>query len=119
MLFYEPLFLFVFLPGAFALYLRIRHSSRARLWTLLAASILFYLWGEPAFVPVVLASALLDYVLARRVARGARWALALGIAANIGMLVYYKYLGFLAANLFALLGMAGIDTPAVPHVALP
>ncbi len=116
MLFYEPLFLFVFLPGVFALYLRMRRSPRARLWILLVASILFYLWGEPAFVPVVLASALLDYVLARRVARGARWALVLGVAANLGLLVYYKYLGFLAANLAALLGLVHA---APPHIALP
>ena len=119
MLFYEPLFLFVFLPGVFALTLRLRHSPRARLWILLVASVLFYLWGEPAFVPVVFASALLDYVLARRIARGAQWALGLGLVANVAMLVYYKYLGFLAANLFALLGLTGPGAPAVPHIALP
>ena len=119
MLFYEPLFLFVFLPGVFTVYLRIRRSPRGRLWTLLVASILFYLWGEPAFVPVAFASALLDYVLARRIARGARWALVLGLAANLGLLVYYKYLGFLATNLFALFGLTGDGAPAIPHVALP
>ncbi len=119
MLFYEPLFLFVFLPGVFALYLRMRRSPRARVWILLAASVLFYLWGEPAFVPVVLVSALLDFGLARLVAGGARWALALGLASNLGLLIYYKYLGFLASNLFALLGLTGPGAPAVPHVALP
>ena len=119
MLFYEPLFLFVFLPGVFTVYLRLRRSPRGRLWTLLVASILFYLWGEPAFVPVAFASALLDYVLARRIARGGRWALGLGLVANMGLLVYYKYLGFLATNLFALSGLTGAGAPAIPRVALP
>ena len=119
MLFYEPLFLFVFLPGVFALYLRMRSSAQSRLWILLAASILFYLWGEPAFVPVVMVSALLDYLLAPSVARGVRWALVLGLVSNLGLLIYYKYLGFLASNLFALLGLTGPGAPAVPHVALP
>jgi len=119
MLFYEPLFLFVFLPAVFAITLRKRHSVPARLWILLVASVLFYLWGEPAFVPIVFASALLDYALAGLVARGVRWALVLGLAANVGLLIYYKYLSFLASNLFAVFGLAGIDMPSVPHVALP
>ena len=37
MLFYEPLFLFVFLPAAFAVSLRLRHSPKRRLLSLLAA----------------------------------------------------------------------------------
>ena len=119
MLFYEPLFLFVFFPAVFGLTLRLRHSGNARLWILLVASVVFYLWGEPGFVPVVLVSTALDYVLAGAVARRARWALVLGLASNLGILVFYKYLGFLAANLFAMLGTAGIATPPVPHIALP
>ncbi len=119
MLFYEPLFLFVFLPGTFAIYLRLRRSAQSRRWTLLAASVLFYGWGEPAFVPVVFASALLDHGLSRRVARRSRWALVLGLTANLALLMYYKYLFFLASNLFAILGMVGISTPAAPHVLLP
>ena len=119
MLFYEPLFLFVFLPGIFAIYLRLRQSAPARRWTLLASSVLFYGWGEPAFVPVVFASALLDYSLSWRVANRSRSALVLGVMANLGLLVYYKYLFFLASNLFALAGMVGVSTPAAPHVLLP
>jgi alginate O-acetyltransferase complex protein AlgI len=105
-LFTEPLFLFVFLPTVFLAWLCLPWG---RLWLLLAASLLFYGWGEPQFVPVVIASAVLDYALGGPVARGSAWALRLGIAANLAVLVFYKYLGFLAANL-------GLDFPAV---ALP
>jgi alginate O-acetyltransferase complex protein AlgI len=71
MLFYEPIFLFVFLPATFFIILRLRHSVGGRAVILLAASILFYFWGEPAFVPVVLASSGLDYLLAGPVSRRA------------------------------------------------
>ena len=113
MLFYEPLFLFVFLPLTFALNLLTRWLPAARLAILLLASLLFYAWGEPGFVPVAIASALLDYGLAIQIARGRRWALWLGVAANLGLLVYYKYLGFLLSNLWPAI------SPRIPAIALP
>jgi alginate O-acetyltransferase complex protein AlgI len=119
LLFYEPLFLFIFLPAVFVLTIRLRHSVASRIWILLISSVLFYLWGEPAFVPVVLLSSMLDFALAFPIARRERWALVLGLVANFGILIFYKYLGFLAQNLFALVGAAEIATPPVPHVALP
>ncbi len=106
MLFTEPLFLFAFLPVVVVVWLGL---PRGRLWLLLAASLAFYSWGEPQFVPVVLASAALDYALGPAVARGSPWALRLGVVANLAVLVVYKYLGFLG-------GMAGL---ALPAIALP
>ncbi|TPG46411.1 MBOAT family protein [Roseomonas nepalensis] len=121
MLFYEPLFLFVFFPAAFALTWRRRHSADRRLFVLLTASLLFYTWGEPLFVPVVLASSALDYALGPLVARRARWALALGLVANLAILVFYKYVGFLTDSLFAVLSLFGVPavTGATLQVALP
>ncbi|SDB74847.1 MBOAT family O-acyltransferase [Belnapia rosea] len=119
MLFYEPIFLFVFLPATFFITLRLRHSAEARTGILLIASILFYFWGEPAFVPVVLASSGLDYLLAGPVARRTRWALVVGVGANLAVLVAYKYLGFLAENFYGLLGWAGTPTPPPLQIALP
>ncbi len=106
MLFTEPLFLFAFLPAVILAWLALR---RGRLWLLLAAGLGFYSWGEPQFVPVVLASAALDYTLGPAIAGGSAWALRLGIAANLAVLVVYKYLGFLG-------GIAGLTLPAI---ALP
>ena len=109
MLFYEPIFLFLFLPVVFGLSLLVRWHAGARLWLLLLASLAFYVWGEPRFVPVVLVSALVDYGLGACIQRGAQWALPVGVAANLGLLVVYKYAGFVGANL-------GV---AVPAIALP
>ena len=114
MLFYEPIFLFLFLPVVFGLYGLARRVASARLPLLLAASLVFYAWGEPGFVPVVIASAALDYALGWRIAGGARWALVLGVAANLALLVVYKYLEFLLAAVLPP-GAAGF----IPQIALP
>jgi alginate O-acetyltransferase complex protein AlgI len=54
MLFTEPLFLFLFLPVVFVLWLLAAGLYRTRLRLFLMASVLFYTWGEPRFVPVVI-----------------------------------------------------------------
>jgi alginate O-acetyltransferase complex protein AlgI len=120
MLFYEPLFLLIFLPVVFAAFLLARGRPGGRLWVLLPASIFFYLWSEPLFVPVVLVSCVLDYLIGRRLVRpGARGLLALGICANVGILVFYKYTGFLVDNLDVLLGAAGVAPIHAGRIALP
>ena len=72
MLFYEPLFLFLFFPVVFAAYLAVRARAGLRALVLLAASLFFYLWSEPLFVPIVLLTCVSDYLLALQVARGRR-----------------------------------------------
>jgi alginate O-acetyltransferase complex protein AlgI len=61
MLFYEPLFLTVF-AAFYAFYLLVT-GAPLRKWLLLIASTLFYLWGEPVFVAVLLVSTAFDYAL--------------------------------------------------------
>ena len=117
MLFHEPIFLTLFLPVTFAASLCTRRLPALRLPVLLLASLVFYAWGEPAFVPVVIASALLDHWLGLGIAAGRRWALPLGVVANLGLLFFYKYAGFALANLLPLLGPAAI--PRLPAIALP
>ena len=119
MLFYEPLFLFLFFPVTFTAYLVVRGRPTARVLVLLAASLFFYLWSEPLFVPVVLLTCVTDYVLARQVARGRRWALPAGVLINLGMLAYYKYTGFAVDNLDVLLTAAGWAPWHVGRIALP
>jgi alginate O-acetyltransferase complex protein AlgI len=122
MLFYEPLFLTVF-PAVYAFYLFASGIS-AKKWTLLVASTLFYLWGEPVFVLILFASTALDYALSFHLNEPTprhtrRLALAAGIANNLGILVVYKYADFLAENLN--LALAPFGTHAIPllHLALP
>jgi alginate O-acetyltransferase complex protein AlgI len=117
--FNSSLFVFLFAP----LVILLGACLPVRLATafLLFASVLFYGWGEPKFVFMVLLSALLDYVIARGIhhakeERTSRSFLALGIALNLGLLVYCKYLGWFLENLGALLAdlkipFAGILLP--------
>ena len=100
MLFSSPLFIFIFLPAALALYFL---SPRAwRNTTLFVVSLVFYAWGEPAAVFIILASAILDFYLGSLVKRpgtqGAYW-LALGVSANIGLLIFYKYTNFFISTI--------------------
>ena len=63
MLFTEPVFLFLFLPGLLAAHLL--SPRRARNPILLLASLLFYAWGQREYVIVLLASILLNYSIGR------------------------------------------------------
>ena len=119
MLFYEPLFLFLFLPLVLVAFLAVRRRALGRAAVLITASLFFYLWSEPLFVPVVLATCVADYLLARLVARGSRLALAAGVLINIGTLFYYKYTGFTVDNLDVFLVSAGWRPWHVGQVALP
>jgi alginate O-acetyltransferase complex protein AlgI len=122
MLFYEPLFLTIF-PAVYAFYLLVSGAS-VKKCTLLIVSALFYLWGEPVFVLVLLASTAIDYALSfhlhdPRPARTRRLALAAGVANNLGILVVYKYADFLADNFNLLFSPFGADRIPLLHLALP
>ena len=125
MLFYEPLFLFVFFPTFYLIYLLAERRARARLVVILVASVLFYFWSEPLFVPVVFASALLDYLLGRRIARlpqgsaAAKALLAIGVLANLGILFHYKYTRFLIENLNGVLHGLSAAPLSIPDIILP
>jgi len=111
MLFNSPVFLFVFLPLAVALFhlLRQRASSRAALAWLTAASLFFYAWWEPVYLLLLLASVTMNYGLGQGIAAQpaqSRPLLWLGIAFNLALLGWFKYAGFLDRTLE---GLAGLD----------
>jgi alginate O-acetyltransferase complex protein AlgI len=122
MLFYEPLFLTIF-PAAYAFYL-FATGAPAKKWTLLIASTLFYLWGEPVFVLVLFASTAIDYALSFHLSDPTplptrRLALTAGILGNLAILVTYKYADFLADNLNLALTPLGSHRVPLLHLALP
>ncbi len=122
MLFYEPLFLFLFFPVVLGAFLAVRRRAGPRAWVLLVASVVFYLWSQPMFVPVVLATCVTDYGLGRVIGQhgpGRRGALALGVVINLAMLVVYKYANFTVDNLDALLVWAGAPPLHLARIALP
>src|SRR6516162_5178796 len=105
MLFNSPIFLFAFLPATVGLYIVLRHFAgpRAVLGLLLAASLFFYGWWNPVYLPLLGGVAVFNFVIARwitasRVAgRAARVRLLLifGIAVDLAVLGYFKYTDFL------------------------
>jgi len=122
MLFHEPLFALVLFPAFYAFYLAINHRQRAKKWALILASVAFYTWGEPLFVPVVFVSAAIDYAISLRLAAGGKLArrplLTFGILVNLGILVFYKYADFLIGNFNVLTAPLGTALPLL-HIALP
>lgn len=124
MLFYEPLFLFLFFPILLIIYFLIGRTRPARKWILLLGSFVFYAWSEPIFVWIVLASSLADqriglFIGRSEKARAPKHALALGVVLNIGILCYYKYTIFLIANVDWLLHALARPQIALPAIALP
>ncbi|MES2300261.1 MAG: MBOAT family protein [Pseudomonadota bacterium] len=94
MVFSSAIFLFYFLPA----FLFVYYVTPWKNATLLLGSLIFYAWGEPRFVPLLMLSALLNYVFGVLIGRAGatrRPLLALGISANLGLLLYYKYAAFL------------------------
>lgn len=121
MVFSSPIFLFLFLPLTLLLYFIAPRHFKNHL--LLAASLLFYAWGEPYAVFLMLLSIGGNYLLGRLISTGmkegrqplVRGVLASAVILNIGLLVLYKYSGFLVENLNLVLHT---DLP-IPHIPLP
>lgn len=98
-------FLFAFLPLSLLL-LRLTACSRsgpqARNAALIGLSLVFYAASGLRFLPLLLGSALLNWLLGLAAARGERAgkrAAALAVACNLALLGCFKYLNFLTANL--------------------
>jgi D-alanyl-lipoteichoic acid acyltransferase DltB (MBOAT superfamily) len=121
MLFTSVTFLFYFLPLILIGYFLLPSIGLRNLF-LLAASLVFYFWGEPWFVAVMALSIALNYAAGLALAgaastrRGA--ALALAVAANLLILAIFKYAGFLVDSLNTVLDPLHLAFPR-PEIALP
>ena len=106
MLFNSYGFIFLFLPLTLALFFAAaRVSEAAAKLTLIAASVLFYGWWNPVYVPLLALLMLFTYVVGQRLSeRPSRALLGFGVAVLLGALGYFKYAGFLVANIDALTG---------------
>jgi D-alanyl-lipoteichoic acid acyltransferase DltB (MBOAT superfamily) len=112
-------FLFYFLP-LFALLYCLAPGITAKNIVLLAASLLFYAWGEPRFVLLLAFQIVLNYGFALLIGASAeqrrRIAVVAGVAANLALLGIFKYADFAAGSLNAVFGA---NTFALPGIALP
>ena len=104
MLFSSAIFLFGYLPLALAI-----HAVTPRKWRnipLFALSLLFYGWGEPVYVGVMLFSVTVAYLTGfpigryreRDRPRARRWLL-LSVALNLSVLIFFKYTNFIIEGL--------------------
>jgi len=121
LVFSEPTFLFLFLPLVLLAYFS---SPRAlRNGVLLAASLLFYAWGEKFWTLVMLLSIAGNYWFGLKVAEAhgrTNWWLGWALGANLALLIGFKYSNFLADNLSKLLVLLGLGSGLrLPPVHLP
>ncbi len=97
MLFSSMTFIYAFLPILLFLYLITKKEFRNPI--LLLASIVFYAWGEPKYLAIMLLTILINYFGALFVEkRNKKLSLVLTILANLGLLIYFKYFNFIIAN---------------------
>lgn len=107
-------FLCVFLPAAFCLHLLLP-GMRAKNFLLVVASLVFYAYGEPIYVILLVASSAGNYILARLTGecpKIRKLTMTLAVVINLGLLVIFKYSGFLVETFNSITG-AGIPVPQV------
>lgn len=112
MVFSSLTFLFRFLPFALLAYFVAPRSWRNGV--LLVASLFFYAWGEPRYLPIMLLSIGVDFLASNGIARFwdrpgvKRLFLGFSLAANLGLLAGFKYANFILENLAGIMGFAFI-----------
>lgn len=102
MVFSSLFFLYLFLPLSLIAYYVAK--PRYRNAVLIVCSLVFYAWGEPVFIWLLLMSTLLNYLFGRLISadpesRTAKVSLVLSLVFHLGMLILFKYTGFFIENL--------------------
>ena len=119
MVFSSMTFVPLFLPLVLVLYFALR-SPRARNGILLVFSLLFYAWGEPKWIFVMLLTVTVNYFCGLMIDRGKNSAartlcMIAGVALSLGFLFYFKYFGFFSDVVSALLGVENtFQKPVLP-----
>jgi alginate O-acetyltransferase complex protein AlgI len=122
-LFTSCTFLFLFLPVVLAFYF-VAKSVWLRNVILLLASLLFYAWGEPAYVLIMLGTIVFNYFAAMAVedTRSSfkkKQVLALSVVANLFTLSWFKYADFIVQNINYVISASHHKVLPLPHVHLP
>jgi alginate O-acetyltransferase complex protein AlgI len=123
MVFSSPIFLFLFLPIVLLVYLTFGRKFRNLI--LLAASLVFYAWGENIFVLLMLVSIFVNYISgllidgSHRRGKSGTVPLFFAVTANLGLLCFFKYANFLTDNLNILLAKLQFPPLVLEEVHLP
>ncbi len=118
MVFSSMTFLCVFLPVVLLLYYAVR-SVRAKNGLLIVASLVFYAYGEPIYILLMLFSIFLNYLLGRMLTQRKpsqkKWILTIAVVVNIGLLFVFKYSSLFLGTFNQI---TGLDVP-IPGFELP
>jgi|SRR5919199_3266007 D-alanyl-lipoteichoic acid acyltransferase DltB (MBOAT superfamily) len=113
MLFNSWQFIFLFLPLAVFIFFQIGRLGRPKLaiiW-LVAASLFFYGWWNPAYLSLLICSIFFNYIVGYSLSQSVaiplskKWILFLGIAVNLGIIGYFKYANFFISTANEILGI--------------
>lgn len=119
MVFSSLTFMFVFLPIVLLLYYVV--PKKLKNLFILISGLIFYAWGEPIYVLIMIASTMIDYTAGLLIDKFnsktaiRRICLIMSLVMNIGLLGVFKYSGFIMQNIDAIFGTALYD----PNHALP
>lgn len=109
MVFSSLLFIFLFLPITLTLYYLVPNAYKNII--LIIASLIFYAWGEPVYIAIMIFAIVFDYVNGRLIEKYqnkksiALTVLISSISVNLGLLCFFKYYGFLISNINSLLNL--------------
>ena len=122
MIFSSHIFLLYFLPLFLLAYFLV--PPKGRNIVLLFASIVFYAWGAPDFILILLASTVANFYLVKAMHRATsthrkKLFCLLAILLSLGLLAYFKYANFFVDNANALLAAFGLGTMGWTKVLLP
>ena len=119
MVFSSMTFVPLFLPLVLILYYSTR-LPRLRNTVLLCFSLLFYAWGEPKWIFVMLLTVTVNYLCGLMISRSENKfrraaAMILGVSLSLGFLVYFKYFGFFSDIVTSLMGIENtFNKPVLP-----
>ena len=117
MVFSSIFFIFCFLPVFLALYFLI--PGRGKDIVLFAGSLVFYAWGEPVYVILLLFSALFNYYMGIEIdsskGKARKGNLIFAVIVNVFILCFFKYSGFLLDTIGGIIG----TEISHPELALP
>ena len=117
MVFSSVTFLCIFLPIVFLLHV-VLPNGRLRNAVLILASIVFYAYGEPVYVLLLLVSVILNYLFGLGVAgKRKKLFLTAAVIINVGLLFVFKYAGFFVTSLNDVLPKSA--ALPVPKLTLP
>lgn len=119
MVFSSLFFLYLFFPLCMLFYF-FANTIQEKNTVFLVFSLLFYTWGEPKYVFLLIFMAFADWLLALCIQRAkhtkkAKLLLILACTINLGLIAIFKYTGFFLSNLSALTGFPSV----IPQIMLP